>query len=84
MSAPAPSHNLDLFFDSQIILLINEQMKERDTDLNDLLELCKTKYSKMYKTQIPPQKLMQLKQYILSSHYIKANRNTTNPLFSKE
>ena len=78
---PAPSYNQDLHFDSQIILLINEQTKKSDTRLNDLLELCKTTYYKMFQNQIPPQKLSKLKQYILSQFLIKQNNHTNNPLF---
>jgi len=47
----------ELFFNSQIILLIEKQMRTRETILNDLLELCEITYYKMFKNKIPIKKL---------------------------
>ena len=83
MSAPLPavSYHQDVHFDSQIILLINKQIREGETRLNDLLELCKKTYYGMFQNQIPEQKLSNLRQYILSQFFIKQNNKTNNPLF---
>jgi len=62
---PEPNYSQDLYFDSQIILLINEQIRNSKISLNDLLELCKAKYYRMFQNQIPQQKLSKLRQYIL-------------------
>jgi hypothetical protein len=68
-------------FDSVIIRTIENKMKTSETKLNDLLELCRNTYFGMFKKQIPPKKLDELKQNIMS--YPKKT-NGLNPTFYKQ
>ena len=73
-------------FDKYIYNLIQSQMRTSQTNLKDLLDLCKTIYKNLLKKEIPQEKLNELRKYLLT--YSKASRGTqpngSNTIFYKQ
>ena len=61
-------------------------MRTSQTNLKDLLDLCKTIYKNLLKKEIPQEKLNELRKYLLT--YSKASRGTqpngSNTIFYKQ
>lgn len=68
-------------FDNQIIRIIESKMRTSETNLEDLLELCRETYFGMFQRQIPPKKLDELKKSIMKN---PIRQNVPNPIFYKQ
>jgi hypothetical protein len=69
------------YFDMQILKLIESRMKTSETNLEDLLELCRVTYYGMFQKHIPLKKLNELKQYIMTN---PIKERGPNPTFFKQ
>ena len=73
-------------FDIYIYQLIESQMRTSQTNLKDLLDLCKTIYKNLLKKEIPQEKLNELREYLLTHSIAKRGEqpNGSNTIFYKQ